>query len=33
VVVEEGRLVVTVQYIVRRTQTRAHARFEREGMA
>jgi phage baseplate assembly protein W len=33
VAVEEGRLEVTVQYIVRRTQTRAQARFERQGLA
>ena len=33
VAVEEGRLEVTVQYIVRRTQTRAQARFQRQGLA
>ena len=30
---DDARLVVTVQYVVRRTQTRETARFERAGIA
>jgi phage baseplate assembly protein W len=33
VAADDSRLVVTVQYVVRRTQVRETARFEREGVA